>query len=63
MCIKPLYLGHVLKDIIQVYNASLEEVTGNPIGIVSTGRGMFLERIKSKSFKWVRWIGIPGKSV
>jgi hypothetical protein len=63
MCIKPLYPSLVLKDIIQVCNASLEEVTGHPIGLVSTGRGMFLERIKSKSCKWVRWMGMPGQKV
>jgi hypothetical protein len=22
---------------------------------------MFLERVKSKSFKWERWMGMPGK--
>ena len=46
----------MLKDIIQICNASLEEVTGHPIGLVSTGKGMFPEEIKSKSFRWVRWI-------
>jgi hypothetical protein len=46
----------VLKDIIQIYNASLEEVIGRPIGLVSIGKGMFPEEIKSKSYKWVRWI-------
>jgi hypothetical protein len=42
MCIKPLYTSLVLKDIIQVCNASLEEVTGCPIGLVSTGKGMLV---------------------
>jgi hypothetical protein len=56
MCIKPLLPSQVLKDIIQIYNASLEEVTWRPIGLVFTGKGMFLEEIKSKSCKWVRWI-------
>ena len=46
----------MLKDIIQIYNTSLEEVTEYPIGLVSTGKGMFSEEIKSKSCKWVRWI-------
>jgi hypothetical protein len=46
----------VLKDIIQVYNTSLGEMTGYPIELVSTGKGMFPEKIKSKSCKWVRWI-------
>ena len=46
----------MLKDIIQICKASLEEVTGHPIGLVSTGKGMFLEATKSKSCKWVRWI-------
>jgi hypothetical protein len=63
MCIKSLYPSLVLKDIIQVCNASLEEVTGRPIGLVSTGKGMFLERIKSKSCKWVRWMGMLGQKV
>ena len=63
MCIKPLYPSLVLKDIIQVCNTSLEEVTRHPIGLMSTRRGMFLERIKSKSCKWVRWMGIPRKKV
>jgi hypothetical protein len=56
MCIKPLLPSQVLKDIIQICKASLEEVTGRPIGLVSTGKGMFSEEIKSKSCKWVRWI-------
>jgi hypothetical protein len=56
MCIKPLLPSQVLKDIIQICKASLEEVTGRPIGLVSTGKGMFPEEIKSKSCKWVRWI-------
>jgi hypothetical protein len=63
MCIKPLYPSLVLKDIIQVCNASLGAVTGRPVMLVSTGRGMFLERIKSKSCKWVRWMGMPGQKV
>jgi hypothetical protein len=49
MCIKPLLPNQVLKDIIQICKASLEEVTGRPIGLVSTGNGMFPEEIKSKS--------------
>jgi hypothetical protein len=49
MCIKPLLPSQVLKDIIQICKASLEEVTGCPIGLVSTRNGMFLEEIKSKS--------------
>jgi hypothetical protein len=49
MCIKPLLHSQVLKDIIQICKASLEEVTGRPTGLVSTGNGMFLEEIKSKS--------------
>ena len=49
MCIKPFLLSHVFKDIIQICNASLEEVTGHPIGLVSTEKGMFLEEIKSNS--------------
>jgi hypothetical protein len=56
MCIKPLLPSQVLKDIIQIYNASLEEVTGRPIGLVSTGKEMFPKEIKSKSCKLVRWI-------
>ena len=56
MCIKPLLPSQVLKDIIQICNTSLEEVTRRPIGLVSTGKGMFPEEIKSKSCKWVRWI-------
>jgi hypothetical protein len=63
MCIKPLYPSLVLKDIIQVCNTSLGKVTGCPIRLVSTGRGMFLERIKYKSCRWVRWIGMPGQKV
>jgi hypothetical protein len=61
MCIKPLYPSLVLKEIIQVCNTSLGKVTGRPIGLVSTGRRMFLEKIKSKSCRWVRWMGMPGK--
>jgi hypothetical protein len=53
----------VLKDIIQVCNASLKEVIGRPIRLVSTRRVKFLERIKSKSCKWVRWMGMPGQRV
>ena len=49
MCIKPLLPNQVLKYIIQICKASLEEVTGHPIGLVSTGNGMFPEEIKSKS--------------
>jgi hypothetical protein len=56
MCIKPLYLSVMLKEIIQVYNTSLGKVTECPIGLVSTGKGKFLENTKSKSCKWVRWI-------
>jgi hypothetical protein len=56
MCIKPLLPSQVLKDIIQICKASLEEVSGHPIGLVSTGKGMFPEEIESKSCKWVRWI-------
>ena len=46
----------MLKDIIQIRNTSLGKVTGRPIGLVSTRRGMFLEEITSKSCKWVRWM-------
>jgi hypothetical protein len=46
----------MLKDIIQVCNTSLGKVTGRPIGLVSTGKGKFSEKTKSKSCKWVRWI-------
>jgi hypothetical protein len=49
MCIKPLLPSQVLKDIIQICKASLEEVTGRPIGLVSIGNGLFPEKIKSKS--------------
>jgi hypothetical protein len=49
MCIKPFLPRQVLKDIIQICKASLEEVTGCPIGLVLTGNGMFSEEIKSKS--------------
>jgi hypothetical protein len=49
MCIKPLLLSQVLKDIIQIYKASLEEVTGRPIGLVFTRCGKFSGEIKSKS--------------
>jgi hypothetical protein len=49
MCIKPLLPSQVLKDIIQICKASLEEVTGHPIGLVSTEKGIFPEEIKSKS--------------
>ena len=56
MCIKPLYPSLVLKDIIQVCNTSLGKVTGCPIGLVSTGKGKFPEKTKSKSCKWVMWI-------
>jgi hypothetical protein len=49
MCIKPFLPSQVFKDIIQICKASLEEVTGRPIGLVSTGKGMFAEDIKSKS--------------
>jgi hypothetical protein len=31
-------------------------VTGSPIGLVSTGKGKFSERTKSKPCKWVMWI-------
>jgi hypothetical protein len=51
MCIKPFLPNQVLQDIIQIYYASLGEVTGHPIGLVSTGKGMFLEEIKSNSCK------------
>jgi hypothetical protein len=61
MCIKPLYPSLVLKVIIQVCNTSLGKVTGRPIGLVFTGRRMFLEKIKSKSCRWVRWMGMPGQ--
>jgi hypothetical protein len=56
MCIKPLLPQSSAQSIIQICNTSLEEVTGRPIGLVSTGKGMFPEEIKSKSCKWVRWI-------
>jgi hypothetical protein len=56
MCIKPFLPSQVLKDIIQICKASLEGVTGHPIGLVSTGKGLFSKEIKSKSCKWVRWI-------
>jgi hypothetical protein len=46
----------MLKNIIQVCNTSLGKVTGRPIGLVSTGKGMFPEKTKYKSCKWVRWI-------
>jgi hypothetical protein len=59
MCIKPLYPSLVLKEIIQVCNTSLGKVTGRPIGLVSIGRRMFLEKIKSKSCRWVRWMAMP----
>jgi hypothetical protein len=49
MCIKSLLPSQVLKDIIQICKASLEEVTGRLIGLVSTENGMFPEEIKSKS--------------
>jgi hypothetical protein len=49
MSIKPFLPSQVLKDIIQICKASLEEVTGRPIGLVSTGNGMFPEEMKSKS--------------
>jgi hypothetical protein len=49
MCIKPLLPSQVLKDIIQIFKESLEELTGHPIGLVPTGNGMFLKEIKSKS--------------
>jgi hypothetical protein len=49
MCIKSLLPSQVLKDIIQICKASLEEVIGRPIGLVSTGNGIFPEEIKSKS--------------
>ena len=49
MCIIPFLPSQVLKDIIQICKESLEEVTGCPIGLVSTGNGMFPEEIKSKS--------------
>ena len=48
MCIKPLLPSQVFKDIIQIYKASLEEVTGHPIGLVSTRKGIFPEKIISK---------------
>ena len=38
MCIKPLLPSQVLKDITQICKASLEEVIGRPIGLVSTGK-------------------------
>jgi hypothetical protein len=63
MCIKPLYPSLSLKEIIQVCNTSLGEVTGRPTGLVSTGRWMFLERIKSESCRWVRWMGMPRQKV
>jgi hypothetical protein len=44
MCIKPFLPSQVLKDIIQIFKASLEEVTGRPIGQVSTGMGCFRKR-------------------
>jgi hypothetical protein len=49
MCIKPLLPSKVLKYIIQICKTSLVEVTGRPIGLVSTGKGMFSEETKSKS--------------
>jgi hypothetical protein len=49
MCIKRLLLSQILKDIIQICDASLEEVTGRPIGLVSTEKGMFPKEFKSKS--------------
>ena len=56
MCIKPFLPSQVLKDIIQICKASLEEVIGRPIGLVSIGKWMFPEDIKYKSCKWVWWI-------
>jgi hypothetical protein len=49
MCIKPLLLIQVIKDIIQICKPSLEEVTGYPIGLVLTRCGMFSGKVKSKS--------------
>jgi hypothetical protein len=49
MCIKPFLLRQTLKDIIQICNPSLEEVTGHPIGLVFIGCGMSSGEIKSKS--------------
>jgi hypothetical protein len=49
MCIKPFLPSQVLKYIIQICKASLEEVTGHLIGLMSTRCGMFLGKIKSKS--------------
>jgi hypothetical protein len=60
---KPIYPSPVLKDIIQVCNISLGEVTRRPIGLESTGKGLFLERIKSNSCKLVRWMRMPRKKV
>jgi hypothetical protein len=31
-------------------------VTGRPIGLVSTGKGKFLEETSSEPCKWVMWI-------
>jgi hypothetical protein len=44
MCIKPLLLSQMLKDITQICKPSLEKVTGRPIGLVFTGCGMFREK-------------------
>jgi hypothetical protein len=49
MCIKPLLLSQVLKDIILICKPSLEEETGRPIGLLLIGCGMFPGEIKSKS--------------
>ena len=56
MCIKPPLLRQVLKDIILIYKASLEEALGCPIGLMLTGCGMFSGEIKSKPCEWMRWI-------
>jgi hypothetical protein len=45
----------MLKDITQACNTSLEQMTGRPIGLVSTGKGKFLEEGSSERCKWVRW--------
>ena len=55
MCIKPLLLSEMLKDIIQICKPCLEEVTGHPIGLMFTRCGMFPREIKSKSCEWMRW--------
>jgi hypothetical protein len=63
MCIKPLLLGQVLKDIILIYKPSLEETLGRPIGLMLTGCGMFLGEIKSKPCGWMRWKGMSRQGV